>query len=449
MILYELNEVPWAIVDRFVRLEPRSALASLLERCATATTVNDDPTHLQPWRTWPTFHTGLYAAEHGSLELGQDPGTFGGEPVWEAAERAGRTVGLFGVMQTWPARPPANGGFWVPDTFARSASAYPDELETFQRFNLSMTAENSTSSNAPLGTRRLIAAGADMMRRGLRPGSVAEIVRHLMRERRDPRWKGARPMLQVLASFDLYWRLHRRVQPDLSIFFTNHVAGMMHRYWGDAVEEYAQEHEYDRDEIFATFLDDAMRKFDRQLAVVLDFVDGRDDTTLLVASSMGQGAVPYRHIGKCYVLRDPDALREALHLPESEPGLAMHPHHSFQYATPDSAARAAAALQPVQLDGVPLFKSVDLAGTTVSLELNQFAGEGPVHLKNGASAGPAITDLAQIGVVVEERLGGGNTAYHIPEGIWLAHGPRTVADPARERFSVLDAKARVLDLMGV
>lgn len=449
VIVYELNEVPWEIIDRFVDRAPGSTVAKVLGRAATATTVNEDPVHLQPWRTWPTFHTGLYAADHGSLELGQDPDTFAGEPVWDAAALAGRSVGIFGVMQTWPARRPAHGGFWVPDTFASNAETYPTELTSFQAFNLGMTAENSTSSNAPLDGRRMLGAGVDMARRGLRPSSVASIVRHLVRERRDRRWKGARPMLQVLPSFDLYWRLHRRVDPELSIFFTNHVAGMMHRYWGDAVEAYSEQHDYQRDDVFATFVDAAMRMFDRQLARIVDLVDGRADTTLLIASSMGQGPVPYKHIGECYVLRDPEALRAAFGLAPSEPGLAMHPHWSFRYAREADAEAAVAALQPAQVNDVPLFKSIERAGTTVSLELNGYAGNGPVRLRNGSSTSADVRTLGEVGVAVEDRLGGGNTAYHIPEGIWLAYGPRVDADASRRPFSVLEAKPRILSMLGV
>jgi len=449
VILYELNEVPWEVIDRYVAAEPSSALAAALPRCAAATTVNDDPAHLQPWRSWPTFHTGMYAGAHGSMELGQDPDTFAGETIWQAAESAGRTIGLFGVMQSWPPRPPANGGFWVPDTFARGPETHPPALQTFQAFNLGMTSENSTSSTAPLDARKMAVAGADMVRRGLRPRSVLDIVRHLARERRDRRWKGARPMLQALPSFDLYWRLHRETEPDLSIFFTNHVAGMMHRYWGDAFEDYSETYDYKRDAIFATFVDDAMRLFDRQLARLTSYVDRRTDTTLVIASSMGQRAVPYQHIGDTYVIRDTEVLREAFALPPSEAGLAMHPHWSLQYATVRDVDTVVDTLSPVEINGVPLFKSIHRAGTTVSLELNRYAGRGPVRLRNGSSGSDDICELADIGIAVEERLGGGNTAYHIPEGIWLAYGPGVTPNASRDRFSVLDAKPRILEMLGV
>ena len=138
-----------------------------------------------------------------------------------------------------------------------------------------------------------------------------------------------------------------------------------------------------------------------------------------------------------------------LELPPSEPGLAMHPHCSFRYATPDDVERAAAALEHVHVGDEPLFKSIQPAGTTMSVELQPLRRQGPVHLRNGESAPSDDIALADIGVAVEERLGGGNTAYHIPEGIWLAYGPGVAPDPSRDRFSVLEAKPRILEMLGI
>ena len=82
--------------------------------------------------------------------------------------------------------------------------------------------------------------GLDLVRSGISSGSVLQLLKQLGLEQTDPRQKAARPIMQVLPCFDLYWRLHRRVRPELSIFFTNHVATVMHRYWGDAMAATSQ-----------------------------------------------------------------------------------------------------------------------------------------------------------------------------------------------------------------
>jgi hypothetical protein len=100
VILYELNEVPWEIVDLYVKERPRSHLASLIVNSSCLTTVNEDPTPFQPWRTWPTFHKSMYSDEHNSFDLGQNPKISYGENIWDVAEAKGLRLGLFGVMQS-------------------------------------------------------------------------------------------------------------------------------------------------------------------------------------------------------------------------------------------------------------------------------------------------------------------------------------------------------------
>src|SRR5918997_4187939 len=162
VILYELNEVPWSVVDYYVAQRPQSNLAALLERGQSLTTHHDDSSELQglqPWRTWPSLHTSTYS--HNSFDLGQDPATFRGDPIWDVAEQAGLSVGLFGPLQSWPARRFAHGGFFVPDTFSQDAKTVPASLSRFQTFNLAMTSENNFSSDASLDPRALLATGVD------------------------------------------------------------------------------------------------------------------------------------------------------------------------------------------------------------------------------------------------------------------------------------------------
>ena len=119
--------------------------------------------------------------------------------------------------------------------------------------------------------------------------------------RRDARHKAARSIYQALPSFDLYWRLHKKTRPQLSIYFTNHVAGMMHRYWGDAVPEYGQQYDYQPDEVFKNFVTEAMDVFDTQLGRILKFIARNPNTILMLASSMGQAAIPYHRRDQTYV----------------------------------------------------------------------------------------------------------------------------------------------------
>src|SRR6516164_8196265 len=59
VIFFELNEVPFRILDEFCRWRPDSNLAKLLPRCTQFETVTEDEGHLSPWVTWPSLHRGI------------------------------------------------------------------------------------------------------------------------------------------------------------------------------------------------------------------------------------------------------------------------------------------------------------------------------------------------------------------------------------------------------
>ena len=42
--------------------------------------------------------------------------------------------------------------------------------------------------------------------------------------------------MQAILSFDVYEKYLLKNEPDFTTYFTNHVAGMMHRYWDNLFE---------------------------------------------------------------------------------------------------------------------------------------------------------------------------------------------------------------------
>ncbi len=448
VILYELNEVPWQVVDLYVEERPSSNLAALLGAGLSLTTENHDPVPLQPWRTWPTFHTSMYTDEHNSFELGQDPSTFRGTPMWDVVESAGLPVGLFGPLQSWPARQFTSGGFFVPDTFSRSPETFPQELSRFQQFNVTMTRENTFSSGAGPGARQMLAVGLDLLRRGLTLPSMAGLAQQVVNERRDARFKARRSTMQVLPCFDLYWRLHLRTRPRLSVFFTNHVAGMMHRYWGDWVSEYAKSESYVPDPVFSRFVAGAMDLSDRQLGRIRRYVDANPGTVLVVAGSMGQGPIPYRHLDQTFVLDSPDRLLHELELGTADVGLAMYPRVSLGFHSDEDARGSLGPLQSVAGEGSgPVFRDFSVNGRTVSFEINfdQVGAGADEPLTIAPVDGRSRTTTpAALGIALRPRTGGGNTAYHTREGMLLAYGSGFSPCGGRAPVDILDVAPSLL-----
>jgi hypothetical protein len=323
-------------------------------------------------------------------------------------------------------------------------------MSRFQQFNLAMTANNAFSSNAPLDKAQMVRVGADIARRGLTLRSAGRLVQQLARERRDARWKAARPMAQALPAFDLFWRMHTRVRPNLSVFFTNHLAGVMHRYWGDTMPSYLEKFEYTPDEVFARFLVQSMDIFDGHLRRMLRWIARNPSTVLIIASSMGQEPIEYVDVSKCYLLREPARLTSTLGLHANEPGEAMmYPEYVLVFDSTAGAEHAVERLGRVQLGLRPFFEQVTVHGRTLTAKVTSYEGEEPLSLRASGDEESARLTPEDIGVKIEERLGGGNTAYHCGHGIWIALGQDVEPDSSRSEFSVLEAKSRVLDLLGL
>jgi len=462
VILYELNEVPWEVVDYYVQRRPESNLAALITGGHSLTTIHEDSEKLQglqPWRTWPSLHTSSY--DHNSFDLGQDPATFRGEAIWDVAENAGLSVGLFGPLQSWPPRQFAHGGFYVPDTFSKDSKTYPPQMQRFQQFNLAMTSENSFSADAPLDLKTFLATGVDLVRQGLTPRSASTLATHLIRERKEPRYKAFRPSLQVVPSFDLYWRLHRKIEPRLSIFFTNHVASMMHRFWGDAIPGYTEKHNYVADDVYGSFIVAAMDFTDQQLGRIRKYMASHPQTVVVVAASMGQGPIEIRFTDRgLFVLEDHQRLVSQLGLKPAELGLAMYPMLSLIFADEADAAAAVGPLASVVAEGGgPLFTRFRPEGRTLSFAIDNFAVE-KADEESGKStrlqytpAGQqpgAVGALNDLGLGFRARIGGDNTAYHVPEGILLAYGQGISPEPSRKEVDVLDVAPSLLsNVLGV
>jgi len=72
IVMFELNEVPWEILDDYVAARPTSAMGRVLERSHCFTSMAADRGHLSPWTTWPTLHRGVNDEQHMIASFGQD-----------------------------------------------------------------------------------------------------------------------------------------------------------------------------------------------------------------------------------------------------------------------------------------------------------------------------------------------------------------------------------------
>jgi hypothetical protein len=456
VLLLEINEVPWRVLDRAVADGRFAATRRFFTAARTHTTVARDVGELSPWITWPSLHRGMSNTEHGVHHLGQDVGTFRGTPLWDEYRARGLSVGVCGSLQSWPPRDPGPGGFYVPDTFAHDARCIPRYLEPLQRFNLGLVGRNGlvVRDEAPLGPRDALALLPALARVGLRPRTYGRLAAQLLAERRDKARLARRPVFQAVVFWDVFRHLYDPAAPPaLATFFTNHVAGVMHRYWSDVFPEDFPDRPAGAPRPHAATMDFALAVLDDILADALAFQARNPDLVLAFATSMGQAAVHRDgHEGFGAAVTDLPALLAAFDVPAgaSTTLLAMVPQVAAD--VPDAAVRARlrAALEAARTAaGAPVFR-VDAAGTSLSITVltpRRADKDRGGFWRRDAGAPDRFVAWADGGVTLHPIAAG--TAYHVPEGALALVGRGIAPRDTRERLEAAAVKGLLMDLAGL
>ncbi|OAJ53697.1 hypothetical protein A6V36_35755 [Paraburkholderia ginsengiterrae] len=448
LIVYELNEVPWRVVDWYIKLKPESNLAGVLQRSASFTTVTHDNGELHPWTTWPTVHRGVYNSEHNIRFINQDLSSarcF--PPIWETLANSGFKVGVFGSLQSYPVPSSGKYSFYIPDTFARSPETFPKRYSAFQRINLRQTASDGATVSRVKVDGSVISDAIRLPFIGVRPGTFLALASQLKNERTNNEYRTRRSLMQAPLAFDVFVNAYNRTRPEFTTFFTNHVAGAMHRYWRYAFpDDFAETNVSSSDDFKRGTILKAMDIADRQIGMLCALAD-RDGGSLLILSSMGQEAAkrpPYH--GELRVV-DSDQLAKAIgFIGPVKANLAMQPDFNFEFESTIYAEEfLARATRLRDREGKSIWFRATREGTSVNLGLGapkSVLESGRVYLFNGSHAATAELSLADIGVSKIYRDPG--TGYHQPEGIMIWHGGRQrIQDQQRGKIE----SVRIRDMM--
>ena len=147
LLIYELNELPKQILDLYIRKYPKSNFAILKKNSLYLDTYTTDKGELHPWTTWPTFYRGIDNRKHKIQFINQEINIKSKyPPVWEFLIKKNLKIGIFGSLQSYPPLINRNVCFFLPDTFSPDCETYPKKLSAFQKFNLTITSNNSGTS---------------------------------------------------------------------------------------------------------------------------------------------------------------------------------------------------------------------------------------------------------------------------------------------------------------
>ena len=427
-VLFELNEVPLRVVHHFTRSNPRSAFAKMLSAGKTWETVTPDEGHLSPWITWPTLHRGVPNSEHHVVALGQDVGETDARypPVWQLLAQAGRRVGLFGSLHSYP--PPVDldpYAFYVPDTFAAGPEASSEELSAFQTFNLHMVSRSGRNVSTGVPIKQALRFFARGGRKAIGRATLGKIAWQLASERiwRDRTTR--RRTVQSLLAFDLFKAQLQSNKPDAAFFFTNHVASSLHRYWPATFTSDYEVAQWSAPWVsrFSGEIDYAMGEADQMLARLMAFADHNPDYLILVAGSMGQAAVdaPERQIKTEVLLRDLSKFLAQLGVVDGcERRPTMEPTYTLAFEESGCADAFMAAIANTRIAGERIQNTrLGAKGVEFVLGLPNVPDEALTVIVGNRAIDPADAGIAN--VTIDDEVGA--AAYHVPEGMLLVYDP--------------------------
>jgi len=447
VLLLEINEVPWRLIDRFSG-NAYSSIDRFFSNSRTLTNVAIDSGELSPWVTWPTFHRGMPNEKHGIKSLGQDPSTFQGVPIWKEFRNRGYVIGIFGSLQSWPPVDPGEEGFYVPDTFAHDSSCIPASLEPLQRFNLGQTASN----RRVVGSVRIFSKETLQLLKSLsfvRSRTLAGAAWQILSERVDKVRISRRPVFQATLMWDAFRKLFDPTHPPaFATFFTNHVAGVMHRYWHNVFpKDFGLRNEKATTRYLST-MKFAMNALNRILTDAMAYCAQNPSLVVVFASSMGQSAVHRSYYeGVQLVLKDFGKLANCLRLDRRSYRelLAMDPQTAIEIKDAEIRKHTIEALASCRtIFGEQLF-SVEESCNSLSITMRL---PSKADIETGYwKMGDLSLSWPEGGIEVLYIDPG--TGYHIPEGAMAVYGEGISPDPSRQCLQADQAKDYILKLAGV
>ncbi len=447
LVVVEANEVPLKVFRRFADRNPSSNIAKLLAESSVITTEADDVPieFLYPSQTWASFNTGVSYSQH-KINWYNDPKPAEYPLYYKILADNGCSVGLVNSLHTAPSEEGmANSQikFLIPDIYAKNSLVKPLKYSAFQKFNQELSNKNRRVSSLRLGLRE-IQMGLKLPSLGVRLGTLWNTAKLLGQVATKRVTKERLRNIQFMLTADMFVKLLKQNEVDLAVFFTNHIAGNMHRYWyASFPKEYSGDAYYNDKwiERHLREIQHAVSLFDSFIGKMMKFCrsTGRG---LIIGSSMGQYANPKLDVTKdvCYVIENLPQFVEAFGVQRDkyDPQLAMYPQYTLKFKNAQDATSAFRTFQT--------FQKEPPAGIKIYPDLNDKILTLSVHIaKDTFEVLGKMRTISELGVKAES-ISDHHSGKHHPDGTLIIN-PRGAT--TKERVTYLEFAPAVLDFFGV
>ncbi|AMV27734.1 Type I phosphodiesterase / nucleotide pyrophosphatase [Gemmata sp. SH-PL17] len=449
VVLIELNEITWRFVDPFLQNGTMPALADLVRRGARGTPIAPEvPPDLDPWISWMTVYTGRPPEEHGVKFLEQPPETVRGPKIWDLVADAGKSLGLFGSIMSWPPRKDVKG-FWVPGTFSPSAETFPAELQPIQDMNLKYTRAHTPLADGVKTSK--LGMLAQLRKLGLKVTTLASVARYFARRtlRLAKDWE--KVSYQPLINLDFFEALWKKHRPDFSTFHSNHVAHYQHRFWRSTdPTPFLEKPDATELKQFGGSIQYGYRTADQLIRRVQKFVN--QDTVLVVASGLGQQPYvveEYRGGRSVVRIQDIGRVLELLGVAgKCNPYSVMAPQWNIQFDDPEVQRRTVQGFQAAyyKTPDQPLFSCQEVGNTICVNALQKLPR--PIDW-DADCVFPTTERTTKMRDLCAEKDATPKQGYHDQAGMIVMSGPGVRTGATIGACSTLDIAPTLLTLLGL
>ena len=227
--------------------------------------------------------------------------------------------------------------------------------------------------------------------------------------------------MQPYIGFEIYFNELNNHNPSFSTFFTNHVAGMMHRYWKNLFPEDFKISNFKKD-FHSYSIIRAMDIADKQIGKLYKY-SLEKNANLWILSSMGQKAIDRgKYIGETFLDSFPDFISSLnLNIAEFKLLPAMQPDICIKCKNEKSLNELLKVIENfVDINDQVIFKKrYEPNGLNLNLSIQNsrcLETSGLAKIKN---CNPK--EISHFGLKIIFRDIG--TGYHCPEGVLIAFGP--------------------------
>ncbi|MEG3591736.1 MAG: hypothetical protein VX354_00330 [Pseudomonadota bacterium] len=457
IILFELNEVPYRVLDDFCARHPQSTFSKILSSCDQFETISEDVGNLSPWITWPSLHRGVKNTLHNIGDFGEDLQNIDKKfpPIWSILSSHDIKVGIFGSLHTYPLPKEIDKySFYVPDSFARNSECIPHYLHVFQEFLLKMSRASARNVKRKIEYLLLFNLIINIKKVGIRQITIIKCLLQILSEFIDSGKIIRRRTFASILSFDVFMKQLVEKKPQFVTFFTNHVASSMHRYWSASYPGDYDDFDLDPAWIktYRKEIDFSMKAADNFLHSLVNFVHENPDYSIWVATSMGQSSTETKNINTQLSVIDMSKFMRGFGLESNswEAKPAMHPQVNVVVSR-GKTEYFAEKLNKTLIGGV--YTSYRQKGNFFSIDLGHIdLGEekGVLKINNGLDESDpnyhadlySLEDFGLVNFKIQE--GTMASAYHIPQGCLLIYNYPADSHKKRQTISTLDIAPAIL-----